>query len=137
MVVMPFGKTVCHGHADAYPSPQSSLLAVKNSSGVCNSLESEGLALTSWVTHELLAARFHNLRLAEHLLGIVERFAERPEESIPQICDSQAETQAGYRFFDNSAVTVDAIPQPHLVRPNAQGNLPAINDGLPINTPTF
>jgi len=72
--------------------------------------------MTSWVTHELLGAEFHDLRRTERLLRIVERFAERPEASIPQIFDSQAETQAAYRFFDNSAVTVDAILQPHRVR---------------------
>jgi len=71
--------------------------------------------MTSWVTHELLGAEFHDLRRTERLLRIVERFAERPEASIPQIFDSQAETQAAYRFFDNSAVTVDAILQPHRV----------------------
>jgi hypothetical protein len=40
------------------------------------------------------------------------------------MCDSQAETQAGYRFLDNSAVTVDAILQPHRVRPNGKAQLP-------------
>lgn len=92
--------------------------------------------MTYWVPHELLAAGFHDLRLAERLLRIVERFAERPEASIPQICDSQTETQAAYRFFDNSAVTVDEILQPHRVRPNDKGN-PAETKDCPFqNRPT-
>ncbi len=72
--------------------------------------------MVSWVTHELLGADFHDLRLTERLLRIVERFAARPAASIPHIGDAKAEATATYRFFANPAVTVDAILQPHRLR---------------------
>lgn len=72
--------------------------------------------MVSWVAEELIGAELGDVRRTERLMRIVEGFAARPEGSIPESCESKAQAKAAYRFFDNDAVTADAILQPHRVR---------------------
>ena len=72
--------------------------------------------MSSWVMAELLGAELGDIRLSERLVRIVERLSERPEASIPQACGSAAETKAAYRFWDNDAVSPEAILWPHRQR---------------------
>ena len=63
--------------------------------------------------HELVGADFGDVRLSDRLVRLVEQFSEHPESSTPQACGSAAATKAAYRFWDNPAVSPEAILWPH------------------------
>lgn len=72
--------------------------------------------MTNWVMGELVAADFKDIRLTQRLMTTVERFAEHPNSSIPEAAQGKTEAKAMYRFFDNAAVTPEAILEPHRER---------------------
>lgn len=52
-------------------------------------------------------------RLAVRLRSVMERLLDSPQASIKSACRGWAETLAAYRFFNNDAVTPEAIITPH------------------------
>lgn len=70
----------------------------------------------NWVVGELVGADFKDIRLTDRLMTTVERFAERPNASIPEAAHNKSEAKAMYRFFDNDAVTPASISEPHRER---------------------
>ena len=58
----------------------------------------------NWVVGELVGADFKDIRLTDRLMTTVERFAERPNASIPGAAHSKSEAKAMYNFFANDAV---------------------------------
>jgi hypothetical protein len=65
------------------------------------------------VVTELGGASFGDARLGKRLPKIVAKMAEAPERSLPAIFND-AELEAAYRFFNNSAVTEAKILAPHV-----------------------
>lgn len=66
------------------------------------------------VADELNGAQFGDERLSDRLVKIAERFAARPNLSIPAATGDRAEMEAAYRFFDNGKVSPGAIVEPHV-----------------------
>jgi hypothetical protein len=62
---------------------------------------------------EMRAADLKDKRLNRRLEIILSNLGDRPTASIPAACGGRKETVAAYRFFDNEAVTLDAMLQPH------------------------
>lgn len=71
-------------------------------------LESE-----DWVVAETSSADLGDARLNRRLELVLRRLADQPEKSIPSSLRGWSETQAAYRFFDNSKVTVEKVLSPH------------------------
>lgn len=67
----------------------------------------------AWVQDELGSIHLGDERLNKRAAIVLDRLASRPTLSIPAACQGWAETQAAYRFFDNEAVTDDAVLAPH------------------------
>ncbi len=66
------------------------------------------------ISSELAGIDLGDKRLNERSKIIVETLAADPQASINAACDGWAETQAAYRFFDNSKVTPEKILDPHI-----------------------
>lgn len=56
----------------------------------------------SWAEEEFGGAELGDRRLNKRLIKVAERFADKPTASIPGACADWAETQAVYRFFEQS-----------------------------------
>lgn len=67
------------------------------------------------IANEFHGVRFGDQRLNERVVTIAERFAAKPNLSIPAAVDDRAEMEAAYRFFDNDKVTPAAIVAPHVI----------------------
>ncbi len=67
----------------------------------------------SWAADELQHADLGDARLNERLVKIIEKAAAHPESSVPQACDTWAETKATYRFWSLKQVTPEAIRRAH------------------------
>jgi hypothetical protein len=68
---------------------------------------------SSCVVAELGAGRFEDRRLVMRLGMLAERFAAKPDVSLPKALRGSAELEAAYRFFGNVAVTPDQILDGH------------------------
>jgi len=66
------------------------------------------------IATELDGIELGDKRLNLRSKRIIETLAASPQESINSACNGWAETQAAYRFFDNSAVEPRKILQPHI-----------------------
>jgi hypothetical protein len=66
-----------------------------------------------WIEAEMATLDWGDQRLNERQRLLLERFAARPQASIPAASRGWAETRAAYRFFDNPQVTAQAVQQPH------------------------
>src|SRR5204862_5312339 len=66
-----------------------------------------------WYLEESKTADLGDLRLTRRLGNILEMFIRKPMNSIPGVSKNWGETKAAYRFFDNDAVTMEKILQPH------------------------
>ena len=66
------------------------------------------------ISSELAGIDLGDKRLNERSKIIVETLAADPQASINAACDGWAETQAAYRFFDNSKVTPEKILDSHI-----------------------
>jgi hypothetical protein len=69
--------------------------------------------MASSIADELRGIDLRDRRLNRRSQALLETLAANPEASINGACDTWSETQAAYRFFDNPAVTPEAILQPH------------------------
>lgn len=72
-----------------------------------------GETMTSTLADELRGIDLRDRRLNRRSQALLETLAANPEASINGACDTWSETQAAYRFFDNPAVTPEAILRPH------------------------
>lgn len=70
--------------------------------------------LLDWVKEETLTVEFHDKRLNERLMLVLNQLSQHPAASIPAACGGYAETAAAYRFFDNERVTFENVLQPHI-----------------------
>jgi hypothetical protein len=91
----------------------------------------------SWALRELVGADLGDARLNERLVRLAERLGKHPEASIPQACGSLAETKAAYRFWDNDAVSPQAILEPHrrrtIQRASEHEVVLAVQDSTEVN----
>lgn len=62
---------------------------------------------------EFVHCDFGDARLSKRILKLAEVFHEHPGRSIPAAFLTRADWEACYRFFDNEAVTPEAILEPH------------------------
>src|SRR6478736_2956242 len=62
---------------------------------------------------EMSSAEFGDARLSRRLRKIVETVQVAPDQSFPSLFDD-AQLEGAYRFFNNAAVTPEAILQPHV-----------------------
>jgi len=63
----------------------------------------------SWAQEELGRAELGDKRLTKRLVKLAEQLEAQPFASIPQACESWADTQAAYDFFSNDQVEAQAI----------------------------
>lgn len=66
------------------------------------------------ISAEISGINLGDKRLNDRSRILMESMAANPQASVNGTCDGWAETQAAYRFFDNSAVTPELILQPHI-----------------------
>jgi len=59
--------------------------------------------MEAWAAEEFEGAELGDSRLNTRLIKLAERLADRPTASIPGACANWAETQAAYRFFEQSS----------------------------------
>ena len=69
--------------------------------------------MAPWISEELAAIDLGDKRLNDRSVKLLSALAENPQASIPAVCGGWAETQAAYRFFDQSQVDEEAILAPH------------------------
>lgn len=63
---------------------------------------------------EVESAAFGDRRLSKRLGRIVDELSAAPGDSFPQAFGDDGQLEAGYRFFRNRKVTVQAIVEPHI-----------------------
>ncbi|MBP9219194.1 MAG: transposase [Sterolibacterium sp.] len=68
-----------------------------------NSLFSGKAAMEAWAMKEFSGAALGDDRLNQRLVKLATRFADKPTASIPGACADWSETQAAYRFFEQSS----------------------------------
>lgn len=66
-----------------------------------------------WARHEFAHVRLGDRRLAQRLITVARSRAAQPSASLPQACGDRAATQAAYRLFAHSRVTMDTILASH------------------------
>jgi hypothetical protein len=66
-----------------------------------------------WAEEELGQAQLGDRRLVERGCQLARAFWARPQASIPQACDTRAQTKAAYRFLDNPRVTMNSLLSSH------------------------
>jgi len=70
---------------------------------------------SDWAEEEFGTVQFYDQRLTKRLTDLARDFFAQPGSLIPEACDgSKAKIKAAYRFFDNSAVTMDTLLRPHV-----------------------
>lgn len=69
--------------------------------------------MAPWTREELATIDLRDKRLEARSRKLLSALAENPQASIPAACGGWAETQAAYRFFDQSRVDEQAILAPH------------------------
>jgi hypothetical protein len=67
----------------------------------------------NWSLKETETADLGDARLTRRFGNLLEMLLRKPMDSIPGVSKSWGETKAAYRFFDNNAVTMEKILQPH------------------------
>ena len=67
----------------------------------------------AWEAHELRHAQLGDVRLNRRLVNVVGTLASHPTSSVPEACDSWADTKGVYRLWDSSRVTPQAIREAH------------------------
>lgn len=77
--------------------------------------------METWAMEEFSGAALGDGRLNQRLIKLATRFADKPTASIPGACADWGETQAAYRFFDQSsgrkrALNWEAILAPHMAQ---------------------
>jgi IS4 transposase len=59
--------------------------------------------MEAWAMEEFAGAALGDERLNQRLVKLATRFADKPTASIPGACEDWSETQAAYRFFEQSS----------------------------------
>ncbi len=59
--------------------------------------------METWAMEEFSGAALGDERLNQRLVKLATRFADKPTASIPGACADWSETQAAYRFFEQSS----------------------------------
>lgn len=59
--------------------------------------------MEAWAMEEFAGAALGDKRLNQRLVKLATRFADKPTASIPGACGDWSETQAAYRFFEQSS----------------------------------
>jgi len=67
-----------------------------------------------WIATEFEHVDLQDKRRNARLRRLARKLAAQPSASLPQACERYADLRAAYRFFDNSAVTAEAIQQGHV-----------------------
>lgn len=75
--------------------------------------------MKEWAMEEFAGVDLGDARLNQRLVKLATRFADKPTASIPGACGDWAETQAAYRFFEQSSnqkrkLGWEAILAPHV-----------------------
>jgi transposase-like protein/transposase Tn5 family protein len=68
----------------------------------------------SWAWTEFGEADLGDSRRTERLVELAKTLAQRPTASLPDACVDGAQLKAAYRFFDNAAVTPEAVLASHV-----------------------
>ena len=68
----------------------------------------------SWAWTEFGEADWGDSRRTERLVELATTLAQRPTASLPDACVNGAQLKAAYRFFDNAAVTPQAVLASHV-----------------------
>src|SRR2546423_212800 len=66
------------------------------------------------LSEEFVGAPLGDERLSNRLVTLGRRVGAAPDVSFPQMCGSDAELEALYRFLGNERVTPEAILAPHV-----------------------
>lgn len=92
---------------------------------------------TSWAQEELGRAELGDKRLTKRLVRLAEQLEAQPFASIPQACETWADTQAAYDFFSNEQVETQAIVAAHreatVARMAGESVVLAIQDTVLLN----
>ena len=67
----------------------------------------------AWAAAELRYVQLGDARLNKRLVKVVGTLASHTGSSVPEACDSWAETKGVYRLWDSLRVTPQAIRQAH------------------------
>lgn len=90
-----------------------------------------------WAEEELGAAELGDRRLRQRLVRLAQAFYARPQASVPQACQTRAETKAAYRFFDHPETRMEAILAPHyqatVARMRREAVILAVQDTTSLN----
>ena len=66
-----------------------------------------------WVSQQFSECELGDARRTKRLLTVAGNMLSRPEASLVAQNVEWADVKAAYRFFDNSAVTFDAVSEQH------------------------
>src|ERR1035437_2883853 len=76
------------------------------------------MAMETWAADEFAGVALGDGRLNKRLIKLVARFADKPTDSIPGACVDWGETQAAYRFFDQSSDEKQGIGWQDILAPH-------------------
>ena len=81
--------------------------------------------MKEWAMEEFAGVNLGDARLNQRLVKLATRFADKPTASIPGACGDWSETQAAYRFFEQSSdqkrkLGWEAILAPHVASTEAR-----------------
>lgn len=93
-----------------------------------------------WVEDEFGGVDLGDKRLERRIKIIARDFYERPQANVPEACSTRAKTKAAYRFFENSATTMEKELQSHIQQTVARINtvplVLAVQDTTELNYAT-
>lgn len=70
---------------------------------------------SDWAEEEFGSVNLGDERLSHRLVTIVRDFYARPQASIPQACQTRANTKATYRFFEHPSTAMDVLLSQHSI----------------------
>lgn len=76
--------------------------------------------MENWAMEEFAGANLGDGRLAQRLIKLATRFADKPTASIPGACADWAETQAAYRFFEQSSAQKRGLDWQEILTPHIE-----------------
>jgi hypothetical protein len=74
--------------------------------------------MEAWAMEEFAGAALGDERLNQRLMKLATRFADKPTASIPGACGDWSETQAAYRFFEQSSDQKRALGWQDILAPH-------------------
>lgn len=78
------------------------------------------MAEDTWAWTEFGEANLGDARRTERLVSLATTLGAQPTASLPAACADWAELKAAYRFFDNAAVTPEAVLASHVAATRAR-----------------